>query len=774
MTGNEPEKVKVSSPETESLLEQHLVNGDKNAKTTHALLEHHLVKGDEHAKKAEQHADNHLEMQGKILQEIKKGNEGPKISEMSEPISVILKAMKGEAGKDGETPVKGIHYNDGAPGKDGKDGRDGLHGKDGLPGREGKDGRDGFDGKDGKDGEPGPAGPSGWNGRDATPLLVEEVIEKLRSLPTDKKLSIEDLVNNMPQFSRVGMAGAGYLREQGDVDTTGLLDGQVLAWKTSKAKWQPQTIQTGPRAVLTIGFTSDCDYVCDGVSDQVQIQAALNALQTSGGGSLFFKAGQYIIDASSLPITIPSYVNIIGEGFSSHIKAVGPNIIGMFTNKNNSTVGNSNIYIANLRLEINQSTGFPSNNNQEVLQFNGASWVTVENVYFTNGGVLFQPLLTYNSTSTCLTNGNSAYNVVRGCKFDSSCLVSVVFSQSSHCIATDNICHGYDSPIAILGAWNDILIANNEIYAQSLAGQGIEANNDPGLEAWTDLRIIGNYVHDSFVHGIQITGDSGSAFVDGIVIMGNTITNSGNHGISIEQNIRGFIISGNKVNNSFSTGITIVCDTALIQNGVIANNIIYNNGQGAARPYGIELRTATTPGAIVEHLIIEGNQVYDNQGSPTTTIGIRMNSENSGDFIRNILIVNNDVQGIATPFSFTGAGTIQGISVKNNIGINPDLFYSQGNITGAISFAVVNGSKIKATLTGSITVTLSNGAYPGDLLELTLIQDSSGSRTVSWPGNFKKAGGSLVLSTAAGSVDVVNMMWDGSNWNELSRALNVS
>jgi hypothetical protein len=51
---------------------------------------------------------------------------------------------------------------------------------------------------------------------------------------------------------------------------------------------------------------------------------------------------------------------------------------------------------------------------------------------------------------------------------------------------------------------------------------------------------------------------------------------------------------------------------------------------------------------------------------------------------------------------------------------------------------------------------------------------ATGSRTATWPSNFKKAGGGLVLSTTANAVDIVTMRWDGSSWIEVSRALNVS
>lgn len=106
--------------------------------------------------------------------------------------------LKGETGKDGYTPVKGVDYRDGADGYtpqkgidyfDGKDGKDGIDGKNGytpvkgvdyFDGKNGKDGANGndgytpqkgidyFDGKDGKDGYTPIKGVDYFDGKDGS------------------------------------------------------------------------------------------------------------------------------------------------------------------------------------------------------------------------------------------------------------------------------------------------------------------------------------------------------------------------------------------------------------------------------------------------------------------------------------------------------------------------------------------------------------------------------------------------------------------------------
>ena len=97
-----------------------------------------------------------------------------------------------------------------------------------------------------------------------------------------------------------------------------------------------------------------------------------------------------------------------------------------------------------------------------------------------------------------------------------------------------------------------------------------------------------------------------------------------------------------------------------------------------------------------------------------------------------------------------------------------------GNLTGSTTVNCAAGSYLYGTLTGNVTATLSGGEYRGQEIVVELRQDATGSRTITWPSNVKKAGGSLVLSTPAGAVDIVTFRWDGTNWIEVSRSMGVS
>jgi hypothetical protein len=62
---------------------------------------------------------------------------------------------------------------------------------------------------------------------------------------------------------------------------------------------------------VTVGtIAGQCDYLCDGTADNVEIQAAITAI-TSTGGIVFLKSGTYNLAAA---IDVPSKVHILGTG----------------------------------------------------------------------------------------------------------------------------------------------------------------------------------------------------------------------------------------------------------------------------------------------------------------------------------------------------------------------------------------------------------------------------------------------------------------------------
>ena len=82
---------------------------------------------------------------------------------------------------------------------------------------------------------------------------------------------------------------------------------------------------------------------------------------------------------------------------------------------------------------------------------------------------------------------------------------------------------------------------------------------------------------------------------------------------------------------------------------------------------------------------------------------------------------------------------------------------------GALFFNVSGGTIQQFTLTSSISSITFTNLPPGGSVTLILIQGGSGGYTLTTTG-IKYAGGSSTLSTAVGAIDMLNVLYDGTNY----------
>jgi hypothetical protein len=111
------------------------------------------------------------------------------------------------------------------------------------------------------------------------------------------------------------------------------------------------------------------------------------------------------------------------------------------------------------------------------------------------------------------------------------------------------------------------LFQGNEVARSAPCGcLSISQGGGGSKLAWTtNLQVVGNYFHDNWNHDLHF--DTGNT---GVLIDGNTLVNSGNTPIAMEQNTGTAIIRNNKI---------VVSSTA--SDGIVVNNSsneqIYNN-----------------------------------------------------------------------------------------------------------------------------------------------------------------------------------------------------
>lgn len=92
-----------------------------------------------------------------------------------------------------------------------------------------------------------------------------------------------------------------------------------------------------------------------------------------------------------------------------------------------------------------------------------------------------------------------------------------------------------------------------------------------------------------------------------------------------------------------------------------------------------------------------------------------------------------------------------------------ETIYTGGTTTGTITPDVQNGNVQSITLTGSITLNAFNNPVSGQSLSLIVKQPSSGG-PYTLTSTMKFAGGTKTLSTAADAIDVISIVYDGTDY----------
>ncbi|MEE8471243.1 MAG: hypothetical protein V3S51_07935, partial [Dehalococcoidia bacterium] len=104
------------------------------------------------------------------------------------------------------------------------------------------------------------------------------------------------------------------------------------------------------------------DFVADGVDDQVEIQAAIDALESLGGGKLLLLDGNYYLSSEGdYSLTLVSDLTLEGQG-DVRLLLVGEPAKGMFVTKgwrwNPPFVKVNNITFRNLTIDVGSPHGF--------------------------------------------------------------------------------------------------------------------------------------------------------------------------------------------------------------------------------------------------------------------------------------------------------------------------------------------------------------------------------------------------------------------------------
>lgn len=325
--------------------------------------------------------------------------------------------------------------------------------------------------------------------------------------------------------------------------------------------------------------------------------------------------------------------------------------------------------------------------------------------------------------------------------------ISVVGNTSYYSDTAHYDCHEGCDGVAFVG---NTAIGGYNYQGAAGAVVGIQVRGQ-------NVLVANNVINRIPGHGIMVF----NADVDRVAIIGNMITDirpqilsggapgtTNGHGINFDSaGSKEHLVVGNVIRNCYGRCIS---GSGGQNDTLIAGNSFYK----PASPTGVCIYLTNTA-----RVMVTGNQFYNDGGRPIQSAGT-----SDGWFI-----VGNSFQGagVHAP-ALVGTANL----VYNNMGLNPIGPYALGSVTGAVTVARSNGMWQSATLTGNVTLTVGGtNLFTGDELVLTLAQDGTGGRTVTWPSNVKLARGGLSpVSTSPNAVDVVSLVWDGTNWRETGRA----
>lgn len=560
-------------------------------------------------------------------------------------------------------------------------------------------------------------------------------------------------------------------------------------------------------ASATVGRTSNSQYYCDGVGDEVELQAANDSLSYSGG-YIILKPGTYDL---ANPLALSSNVTLIGENRGSVILTTsmsqGSTHRGIL-----SITNKQNISIENLTLN--------AGNTATALSSYGHDTLTLKNCNITGNTTTVFGIINLDGQFA----SSSMYNTLFiGCKFyDITAAGSTIglYPRDGRIIEGTQViaCTFVNTygPSVNLNTY-DICRDTKVIGCRFIDLYGGSSSTTPAIA------VLAGLANPNYVEGLTVTGNyyrqtrtsieqQGFAWwyaARGVSITDNKAFGSwtptqGTIGPALAPGRVADATVGSIVSGNYFEGFDAAWDPDTMTHMDCHDNEVYNCGRGFNLGYGVQKYVK------IHHNIMYNSPMGSSSGSTLSDCGIAfMNSTPVKCEVNYNTIIDDRVSPVmANGIELTGDCDFSDVEVTGNkfylpngtfsndvlkqfggevlprvfennefhdsTGIRRDFIYSQGNITGATTVDVANAAKISATLIGNVTITLSTGSYRGQRLELSLTQDATGSRLITWPSNFKKAGGTLTLSTAGGAKDKVVMEYDGVNWNEISRLLNLS
>jgi len=147
----------------------------------------------------------------------------------------------------------------------------------------------------------------------------------------------------------------------------------------------------------------------------------------------------------------------------------------------------------------------------------------------------------------------------------------------------------------------------------------------------------------------------------------------------------------------------------------------------------------------------------------------------------NEISITNSATGNSPDLSVTGGDTNIGLSLTTKgtglIKFNDGAYFPEATLTdgATITWDVSTQPVAKVTLGGNRTLSAPTNGLTGQFISLAVIQDGTGSRTLTWNSAYEFTGDSApTLTTTINKADLFVFKYNGTVWHEVGRNLNLS
>jgi hypothetical protein len=305
------------------------------------------------------------------------------------------------------------------------------------------------------------------------------------------------------------------------------------------------------------------------------------------------------------------------------------------------------------------------------------------------------------------------------------------------------------------GLWGDITNTNLTILQQAIAG-------------YEEVSIAGGVQTTPLVFSNGLVSDGKNAVIKFI----GTIT--GNQTVTIPNSIEKTYIISNGTTGAFTVEFKTVSGTGVTFSATDkSTKTLFADGTnivdtGTVSLTGVQTLTNKT---LTAPILDEINDSNGNEEIIFTTTASAVNE----------ITIANAATSNSPNISVTGDDTNIGLSVSTKgtglILFNDGAYNADATLTdgATITWDVGSSPVAKVTLGGNRTLSAPTNSASGQFISLTVIQDATGSRLLTWNSAYEFTGDTApTLTTTASKADIFVFKYNGTVWMEVGRNLNLS